>query len=996
MCTWKRSFRRIMSLLLALSLCLSAVPMAYATEDVPQPTEETVAQTEPVETTEDTTEETTVATEPEETTVTTEPQETTTETEPEEVEESTEFVEAALDQLDVIDTPAMQAVDLPSNFYLTQQTNYTCTLCSAAMMMRLRMYLSNNSNWVNVTESSIKSTAWTNAGLLWNFTYSISGNSLSVSHANVSGISVSKLKTLLDNHPEGIVLYCGYIPHAVLVTDYVGDTFYCAETISGYSGKRIALASSWLGSNYGSQSNILNNATAYWYVSSYSIASDMVSGSELVASGVKIPTSINVGSMFPVTGVVSSGETITKVTAGVFDINGKMMTGKTVTPNSKSYNLGNVDPYVLFDSLQPGVYSYQITATNSSQTKNVIWAGFTVLANSRTIADGDYVFRPTAKTSMALEVMSDANLELAVYDNKEAQAFKVVHKGSGYYSLQSLSQETYLDVAYAGTTNGTNVGVWKWEGNANQLWQILPVGNNSWCLVPKCAPGLCLDIEDGILSAGQNAQIYSANLTNAQVFSIYQYSPTTEKSWTSYTDACYLLNNPIKTDIAIYSTVGATIASSTSRLEYFSCDRKYKMSDGTVRYRLRSGNGYIEFSVDLEVYDDHIFGEWTGEEPTCTKSATKKRTCTRCTTYESYIVEALGHDYKSVVTSPTCSEKGYTTYTCARCKDSYKDNYTNPTGKHTYGNWTQTKAATCTAKGSEKHVCTVCKAEETREISALGHAPEVRNAKEATKTEPGYTGDKVCKRCELVLEKGEEIPATGTEDEQCKHVFKMVYQIVAPTCLEYGTSFSRCQICHETVYWEVSPLGHDPEIRNAKEATKTESGYTGDKVCKRCETVLEKGSVIPATGTEEETPAGTVRMYRLYNKYTLEHLFLTNPDERDGLIKAGWNDEGTGWYAATSGETVYRLYNPFDDWHFYTKSWKEVQSLLPLGWTLDGPVSYDAGKRGVPIYRLFNPYESKNYHLYTTNVEERDFLVGLGWQLEGIAWYAVKAGEVPS
>ena len=40
---------------------------------------------------------------------------------------------------------------------------------------------------------------------------------------------------------------------------------------------------------------------------------------------------------------------------------------------------------------------------------------------------------------------------------------------------------------------------------------------------------------------------------------------------------------------------------------------------------------------------------------------------------------------------------------------------------HTFGDWTETKAATCTEKGTEKHVCSVCKAEEIRDTDALGH-----------------------------------------------------------------------------------------------------------------------------------------------------------------------------------------------------------------------------------------------------------------------------------
>ena len=41
---------------------------------------------------------------------------------------------------------------------------------------------------------------------------------------------------------------------------------------------------------------------------------------------------------------------------------------------------------------------------------------------------------------------------------------------------------------------------------------------------------------------------------------------------------------------------------------------------------------------------------------------------------------ALGHDYKTEVTAPTCTERGYTTYTCAHCGDSYIGTYVKALG----------------------------------------------------------------------------------------------------------------------------------------------------------------------------------------------------------------------------------------------------------------------------------------------------------------------------
>ncbi|MBR5234564.1 MAG: hypothetical protein IKW03_10165, partial [Clostridia bacterium] len=61
--------------------------------------------------------------------------------------------------------------------------------------------------------------------------------------------------------------------------------------------------------------------------------------------------------------------------------------------------------------------------------------------------------------------------------------------------------------------------------------------------------------------------------------------------------------------------------------------------------------------------------------------------------YEFPVVEAPEHthEYKAVVTAPTCTQKGYTTYTCA-CGDTYKADETKATG-HSFGAWETVKKA---------------------------------------------------------------------------------------------------------------------------------------------------------------------------------------------------------------------------------------------------------------------------------------------------------------
>ncbi len=80
------------------------------------------------------------------------------------------------------------------------------------------------------------------------------------------------------------------------------------------------------------------------------------------------------------------------------------------------------------------------------------------------------------------------------------------------------------------------------------------------------------------------------------------------------------------------------------------------------------------------------------------------------------------HSYSAAVTAPTCTEQGYTTYTCA-CGDSYKDSYTEAKG-HNYG-LIETKEPTATEAGYEKYDCERCGDIKEIVLPATGGEPEL-------------------------------------------------------------------------------------------------------------------------------------------------------------------------------------------------------------------------------------------------------------------------------
>ena len=234
-------------------------------------------------------------------------------------------------------------------------------------------------------------------------------------------------------------------------------------------------------------------------------------------------------------------------------------------------------------------------------------------------------------------------------------------------------------------------------------------------------------------------------------------------------------------------------------------------------------------------------------EATCTEEGEKKFTCSICGDEKTEKVSATGHQHTEIRNKKeaTCKEEGYSGDTW--CKDCGKKILSGQTiaktENHSWDAGKVTTKATCTEEGEKTFTCSICGDEKTEKISATGHQhTEIRNKKEATCKEEGYSGDTWCKDCGKKILSGQTIAKTENHSWNQGEITK------EPTCKEEGEKTFTCSICGNTKTEKVSTTDHQHmEIRNQKNPTCKEAGYSGDTYCADCGVKIFSGQTIAKT-----------------------------------------------------------------------------------------------------------------------------------------------------
>lgn len=198
--------------------------------------------------------------------------------------------------------------------------------------------------------------------------------------------------------------------------------------------------------------------------------------------------------------------------------------------------------------------------------------------------------------------------------------------------------------------------------------------------------------------------------------------------------------------------------------------------------------------------------------------------------------------------SPTETKSGKDAITCVNCDYVFETRQVAALGNHNWGKWYYdvSNTPTCTSDGIRIKSCTDsgCTASKWEKVKATGHNYSV----EWTVDLPGTCMDKGikshhCTKCES--RKNITItPVTNTHTPGGSWLIGK-----AASCKNEGYNYRKCVVCGEEAERTITgKKEHNLKTVNARTVTCTVDGFTGNKKCSSCGTVVEYGKTIKAPG----------------------------------------------------------------------------------------------------------------------------------------------------
>ena len=579
----------------------------------------------------------------------------------------------------------------------------------------------------------------------------------------------------------------------------------------------------------------------------------------------------------------TSGAYSQAVCEGAITVNGTMNTyglvkgGGTVTLNNKStLNLpflindfdGGTNTQALYDD---GVFPFNQYAVNNVQAKCVMNYGCTVIGKAKLYFHTLDQFTDTDITLVgasegALQ-MSSGSVITATYDASKIVPIK--------FGTNDLSDFGKMTLTTKGNVKAGNVkikySIYSFDSSTYDLGIpyvfdfVIESGALTVPYLYRVMPGCNITVKSGaILSVTGKLQVVDGWEQKSLATKRYPSSAQMKSAGFSQS-ADLIVNGTLSVGSgATFTGIVQTSEPGNSRIELNSSAKlsgsfKSGTDKSAVSYSHSAKamiNGTFTDLVAGKTYFGNSDESWVLPSYTMNVAGTD----TTITINQAKIGSWSLHKYvKLSVTDPTCTEKGYTTYKCSDCGDTYKADFVDALG-HDY-NTSGKVEPTCTEKGYDMHVCSRCgDIYKDNFVDALGHTVVVDPAVAPDCTHTGLTEGSHCSVCNEVLKAQETVPATG-------HKYDKV--VTAPTCTEKGYTTYTCSVCGDSYVADyVDALGHTVVVDPAVAPDCTHTGLTEGSHCSVCNTVLKAQETVPATGHKYDkvvtAPTCTEKGYTTY------------------------------------------------------------------------------------------------------------------------------------
>ncbi len=363
-------------------------------------------------------------------------------------------------------------------------------------------------------------------------------------------------------------------------------------------------------------------------------------------------------------------------------------------------------------------------------------------------------------------------------NNTSTPSYNYTSITPGTYYLKNLATGTYLCVSWGIDADKQNVDLYQFTAAKAETFEISTAGDG-YKMRPLCSSSRLVNAWGDNPSSGSNVNIYKDVNDSTQ--------------WWKFeaVNGGYIIHNSYIPS-CVLDTDGENVLIATKH------GRSSQIWE-LVRFTESHTHTWNSGSVT--------------KAPTCTATGTKTYTCTVCGEKKTESIAAKGHTAVTVSGTPaTCTIEGLTGGSkCSSCGTVLTAQETIAALGHSFGKWSVTKQATCTADGTESRACSACGNTENRAIAAKGHTAGNWTVTESTCTNTGVREQR-CSSCNNII-KSETVPVK-------EHNYTS--SVIAPTPASHGYTLHTCTVCGDSYKTDYTDyVISDPTAMRAVIETKT-------------------------------------------------------------------------------------------------------------------------------------------------------------------------------